>query len=307
MLNNFSENNQNISELSGHEIATVFSDLKSLNYTTVIPIGFPNAGKTLWLASILSYAKNTTSPLFSITRQRQFPFNSGFKVADDLDNNFIRGGNLPGRTITGTLDVFGINIKPTNIKLRTLNLAFLDLAGEDVMKIRTAVRGEFSSKIKSIFNGLGIDRSPIIFVLITPFSPPKKKSLSISEAHKEEDNLHSDFFNYLLVDEPELVKHSKFFIVVSQWDKNSDDKLTVENFIKQNRPSLYSIIKNQPIVWGKYSVGKVLETFNESDGTISANLSVIDKMSPERFWKKIYQVCSGRELDEKTWWEKLFS
>ncbi len=307
MTNNFLDEPQNVNELGGHEIATEFSNLKALDYVTVIPIGFPNAGKTLWLASILSYAKNTTSPLFSITRQRQFPFNGGFRVADELDNNFKRGGNLPGRTITGTLDIFGLNILPTKEKLKKLNLAFLDLAGEDIQKIRTSVRGDFSSKIKAIFNGLGIDKSPIIFVLITPFAPPAKKGQSISDAHKDEDSLHSDFLNYLQVDEPELMKHSKFFIVVSQWDKNTDQKLSVENFIKNNRPSLYSIVKNVSVIWGNYSIGKILETYNESDGTINANLATIDKVSPERFWKKIYQVCTGRELDEKTWWEKLFS
>jgi hypothetical protein len=307
MTNNFLDEPQNVNELGGHEIATEFSNLKALNYVTVIPIGFPNAGKTLWLASILSYAKNTVSPLFSITRQRQFPFNGGFIKADYLDNNFKKGGDLPGRTPMGTLDVFGLNILPSKDKLPNLNLAFLDLAGEDVEKIKTSVRGDFSSKIKAIFNGLGIDKSPIVFVLITPFAPPSKKGKSISDAHKDEDALHSDFLNYLQVDEPELLKHSTFFIVVSQWDKNNDQKLTVENFIKNNRPSLYSIVKNVSVIWGNYSIGKILETYNESDGTINANLATIDKVSPERFWKKIYQVCTGRELDEKTWWEKLFS
>ena len=307
MTNNSIDEQQNINELSGHEIATEFANLKSMDYVTVIPIGFPNAGKTMWLASVLSYAKNSVSPLFSITRQRQFPFNGGFKVADALDVNFKTGGNLPGRTITGTLDIFGLNILPSKEKLPNLNLAFIDLAGEDVMKIRTSVRGEFSSKIRAIFNGLAVDKSPIIFVLITPFVPPSKKGQSTLDAQKDEDSLHSDFLNYLMVDEPELFKVSKFFIVVSQWDKNTDQKLTVENFIKVKRPSLYSIVKNASVIWGNYSVGSILETLNEGDGTVNANLRTINMVSPERFWKKIYQVCTGRELDEKTWWEKLFS
>jgi hypothetical protein len=306
MMSNNSDD-RNINQLNGQELAMEFTNLKPMNYVTVIPIGFPNAGKTLWLASILAYAKNATNSLFSITRQTKFPFNGGHLISDYLTTNFKKGGKLPGRNAMGTLDVFGINIIPTKEKLPILNLALLDLAGEDIQKIRTSIQGDFTSKIKSIFKGLSIDQSPVIFVLITPFAPPTKKGMSINDSHQEEDSLHSDFLNYLMVDSPELLKHSSIFIVVSQWDRNTDEKLSVESYIRTNRPSLYSIVKKLSIVWGSYSVGKILETQNETDGTIDANLAVIDQNSPERFWKKIYQVCTKKELDEKSWLQKLFS
>ena len=186
MSDNLPEDNRQFHELNSHEIAREFSNLNSENYVTVIPIGFPNAGKTLWLSSILHFAKNNTGSLFSITRQRQFPFDGGFVVSDELNNNFKVGGKLPGRTVTGTLDIFGINLSPVKEKLPSLNLALIDLAGEDISKIRTSVRGDFSNKIKAIFNGLALQNSPIIFVLITPFAP-SKKARSSNDFHKEED------------------------------------------------------------------------------------------------------------------------
>jgi len=174
----------------------------------------------------------------------------------------------------------------------------VDIAGEDISKIKTDQNGELTAKISAIFNGLTVHNSPVVFTLITPFIP--------ASTHEEEDELHFDFINYLQTTQPYLFENSKFFIVVTQWDKNRNTQLSVEEFIKTQRPSLYNIVKSSSIIWGNYSVGKILESKDE-EGNHMAELVDINSEYPMRFWKRIYQICSGKEIDYKSFWQKLFS
>jgi hypothetical protein len=119
--------------------------------------------------------------------------------------------------------------------LPQLNLAFLDLAGEDIKKIKTNEGAEFSSKINAVFNGLKVNNSPVVFALITPFEPAQKDNESLQNAHDREDALHYDFLNYMQQNQPVLLRNSTFFIIVSQWDKNTNAKIDVETFIREKR------------------------------------------------------------------------
>jgi hypothetical protein len=106
------------------------------------------------------------------------------------------------------------------------------------------------------------------------------------------------------MNQPELLKNSKFFIVVSQWDRNPDQKLDVETYIREKRPSIYAYVKNSTVVWGEYSIGTLLES--TVDGVQIQTISRINYEYPSRFWKKLYQICTNKSLDQKTFWEKLF-
>jgi hypothetical protein len=158
------------------------------------------------------------------------------------------------------LDLIGIEIHPAKSNLPPLNLAFLDLAGEDIKGIKTSEGAGFTDKINAVFNGVKIDNSPIVFILITPFEPPRKDDESLQNAHDREDALHYDFLNY----------------------------------IKQN----------STVVWGEYSIGKLLES--KIDGIQIQEIVRINYEYPSRFWKKLYQICTNKNLDQKTFWEKLF-
>ena len=149
-----------------------------------------------------------------------------------------------------------------------------------------------------------IDNSPIVFILITPFEPPRKDNETSQNAHDREDALHYDFLNYIKQNQPELLNNSKFFIVVSQWDRNSNAQLDVETFIREKRPSIYNYVKNSTVVWGEYSIGKLLES--KIDGVQIQEIVRINYEYPSRFWKKMYQICTNKNLDQKSFWEKLF-
>jgi hypothetical protein len=300
------QSNQNkpfLSNMNNHEISRVFTDFSRNNRFLVVPIGFPQAGKSLLLSSLMYYARKGEDVVFRTNLENNFPFDNGRLAVDEMVNYFD-SGKLYGANRKGTLDLIGINIEPSRKDYPPLKLGFLDLAGEDIKNIKTSEGSSFTENINAVFNGLKIDDSPVIFVMITPFDPPKKDNETARMAHSREDALHYDFLNYIKQDQPQLLKNSKFFIVVSQWDLNYDDNLTVEDYIRENRPSVYAYVKNANVVWGEYSVGKLL--VSKVNGVDVQEIVRINYEYPSRFWKKLYSICTNKDLDQKKWWEKLF-
>ena len=197
-----------LSDLNVQQIARVFTDFGVQNRVLAIPIGFPQAGKSLLLSSLMYYARKGEDTLFRTNLVNDFPFDKGRNAADQMVNNFNQG-KLYQSTEKGSLDLIGINIQPAKANLPTLNLAFLDLAGEDIKGIKMSEGGNFTDKINAVFNGVKIDNSPVVFIMITPFEPPRKDNETSQNAHDREDALHYDFLNYLNQNQPELLKNSK--------------------------------------------------------------------------------------------------
>jgi hypothetical protein len=292
-----------LADLDIQKIAREFTRFTKDQRVVVMPIGFPQAGKSLLLSSLMYYARKSEDTLFKTKLENDFPFDGGRLVADQMISRFDKG-QLYDANAKGSLDLIGITIQPSKSKLPDLNLGFLDLAGEDIKNVKTSEGAAFTEKIDAIFNGLKIDKTPIIFALITPFEPAKISDESIQDAHDREDALHYDFLNYIEVNQPQLLNQSKFFIVVSQWDKNPNEKANVEDFIREYRPSIYGFVKNSQVIWGEYSIGQLLTS--KINGVNIQEIVRINYDYPSRFWKKLYTVCTGKNLDQKTWIEKLF-
>jgi hypothetical protein len=287
-------------------IASVFSELRinDEDVTMVIPIGFPQAGKSLFLSSMLHYAARDENNLFELTRIKHAPFKMGDKTADDMINYFS-SRKIYASNKMGTLDLIGLNVKPRLSGRPELNLAFLDLAGEDIKNIKTSIRGEFTNKINAVFNGLQANLTPVLFFLITPFSPPNvSDDESDREAHVKEDALHTDFLDYLEQKQPEIYGNCKIFIIVTQWDKNLNPKMGVEDFMAKHRTSLYNKVRSKNVVWGSYSVGRLLNQ-SDDDGSHMQELVQINSDYPQRLWKKLYYICTHKHLE--SWWTRLLS
>jgi hypothetical protein len=301
--NLINQRRSHLADLDVQKIAKEFTRFAKDQRVVVIPIGFPQAGKSLLLSSLMYYARKSDDTLFKTRLENDFPFDGGRMVVDQMITNFDKG-KLHETTTMGSLDLIGISIQPAKSKLPNLNLGFLDLAGEDIKNIKTSEGATFTEKIDAIFNGLKIDNTPIIFTLITPYEPATNQEESLQDAHDREDALHYDFLNYIEVNQPQLLKNSKFFIIVSQWDKNPNEKASVEDFIRMQRPSIYGFVKNAPVVWGEYSIGQIL--VSKVNGVNVQEIVRINYDYPSRFWKKLYNICTGKNLDHKTWVEKLF-
>jgi len=303
LINQTNQNNSFLSDMNNFEISRVFSEFSKENRYLIIPIGFPQAGKSLLLSSLMYYARQGKDVLFRTNFENNHAFSKGRLAVDEMVNYF-HNGKLYGATRKGTLDLIGMTIEPSRKEFPPLKLGFLDLAGDDIQNIKTSEGSNFTENINAVFNGIKIDDSPVIFVMITPFDPPKKSNETSREAHSREDTLHYDFLNYMKQDQPQLLKNSKFFIVVSQWDLNHDESITVEDYIREYRPSVYSYVKNANVVWGEYSVGKLL--VSSVNGVSIQEIVRKNYEYPARFWKKLYSICTNKDLDQKKWWEKLF-
>lgn len=300
--NNYA-NSDFLADIPLHDIARVFTTFGKEKRILVVPIGFPQAGKSLLLSSLMYYARKGNDTMFRTNVERNFPYDKGNLSVNDMVDFFDKG-KLYDATQKGTLDLIGINITPSKGKLPELKLAFLDLAGEDIKSIKTSEKGAFTDKINAVFNGLKIDNSPVIFTLITPYEPARMQGESMQNAHDREDALHYDFLNYIKQDQAQLLNNAKFFVIVSQWDKNPNEKDSVENFIKTHRPAIHNYVKNSTVIWGNYSVGKLLET--QVNGVVQQEIVRINYDYPSRFWKKLYQICTNKTLDNKSFFQKLF-
>jgi hypothetical protein len=291
-----------LSDLNVQDIAREFFKFGLDKRVLAVPIGFPQAGKSLLLSSLMYYARRGSDNLFRVNLVNDFPFDKGRTAADQMVDYF-NDGKLYQSTEKGSLDLIGVELTPSNSRLPSLKIAFLDLAGEDIKGIKTSEGAVFTDKINAVFNGIKVENAPVVFILITPFEPPRRDNESSQNAHDREDTLHYDFLNYLDQNQPELLVNSKFIIVVSQWDKNPNPNLNVESFIREKRPSIYNYVQNSSVVWGEYSIGKLLES--NINGIRIQEIVRINHEYPSRLWNKLYHICTNRSLEEKSWWKKL--
>ena len=342
---NTNEIQSRLTDRDEHDIKKAFSKLgvedwvyseERVRRILVMPVGFPNAGKSLFLSSLMYYAtkgkerKNQYDNeeegydnSFSVKVESRYPYDSGRDAYDKMREDFGRG-KLYDVTQTGTMDLIGITMKPNRTGIPPLRLAFLDLAGEDIKKIKHNLGSTFTDKINALFEGIKIPKSPVVFILITPYEPRqeeivdfdgKKRKESLQEAHDREDALHFDFLNYLETNLQWVLNNARIFVIVSQWDKNdeadkyeNDDdkrKKAVEEFIREKRPSIYNFVKDNPnVIWGNYSVGNVI--VSQRKGITIQELDNPRFDYPSRFWKSLYKVCTGKDLVKVPFLEKLF-
>lgn len=291
-----------LNSLSQKDIIQIFDNLNSEGRKIVIPIGFPQAGKSLFLSSLMYYSEKCPDKKWEGNCLSQYPYDNGNR-SRNLMIQYLDNKEAYPASIVGTLDLIGLNIEPHKKSLPVLKLAFLDLAGEDVKKIKTDESGEFSPQIEGILKACELGNP--IFCLITPYKP--------STSDSAENALHKNFLDYLRERMPDLYHRSKFIVIVSQWDKKPvTEKLEVDEYIKQKRPALYTAMQSRQakIVYGEFSVGKLFDTFDGTDEKGNPKPVVliqrIDSQYPRNFWNNLYKLATGKSLVNEGWFDKLF-
>ncbi|HLO54368.1 MAG TPA: hypothetical protein VK169_08775 [Saprospiraceae bacterium] len=289
-----------LAELSQRNIMEIFDNLNQEGRQILIPIGFPKAGKSLFLSSLLYYSQRYTDKKWTAMDLTEYPYDKGNISRDTMVKYFDDKEAYPSTEI-GTLDLIGIDMEPNKKGLPILKLAFVDLAGEDLQEIKSDNKGKFNPKIEGILKACELGKP--IFCLITPYKPVK--------GDKVEDTLHQNFINYIKVNMPDLYNVSKFIVIVSQWDKIPvNENLEVEKYIKQFRPSLDNAIKsrNAKIVYGEFSVGKVVDTFDDKNDPV-VFIQRLDFHYPHNFWNNLYKLATGKSFEGQglfRFFKKLF-
>ena len=278
-----------LNELSQLKIVSILDDVNDIPRTTLIPIGFPAAGKSMFLSSLMHYCVEYQNKNWVEEPELNYPFDRG-RMSKDLMVKFFKEKKGISSTPSGTIDLIGLTMNPIK-KLPKLNLAFIDLAGDDLEKFfDPTMQTDFQEKIEAILNGC-ITGEPV-FCLITPYKP--------KDGDSREDDLHSWFINYIKQNMPNLFKIAKFIVVVTQWDKVEQEglKLTVEEYIKKKRPKLNGLINHREynVFFTDYSVGLV-KNLKDENGNESVYIQKIDFDYPDRFWNKLYEFRKGKNLN----------
>ena len=260
----------------------------------IIPIGLPNSGKSMFIASLIAYAfkrdaKEDNSCNFTHVVPRE---DSGVKdITDALDNRTV----LPS-TASNEFTIIDINMK-SRYRDKTIKISLLDFAGEDIKRITGSNHNDPEGTAKKILNILAACIAhKAIFAVLTPVDVNMSEVGQVSSFDRDEDAEMKAFIDKIKTDNPRLYRQTKILMVVTKWD-TVPEKVNSLSFLKKQRNQLYNEYSSNSKSYGllPYSVGNVV-------GKTIINISL---RSPKNFWYTLYRWCTGMHV--LPWWKRIFS
>jgi hypothetical protein len=260
----------------------------------IIPIGLPQAGKSMFLASLIAYAfkrkvdgrDGDNSCNFSHVFPKEY---SGVKqITDALDRN----DTLPS-TRSNEITIIDLDMQ-SRYRKRPIQITLIDLAGEDIERLigkREDTEGT-AKKIEKILAACVAKKA--IFAVITPVEGGTTIGQETSFDTDEYSEMKS-FIDKLKQNNPKLYSLTKFLFVVSKWD-TLPRNIDTAKYLQYHRKQLYNEYSSS----GKYGL------IPYSVGNVVGN-TIIDIIlrSPKNFWYTLYRWCTG--LHVLPWWKRWFS
>jgi len=291
-----------LAELSAHEIVQIFSEISNSGTPIIIPVAFPNAGKSMFLSSLMyagTYHGNEAGFHLNILDQDFYLTGSG--TAFSMIKAF-EAKKAYRRNIAGNLDIIGTRLEPNNSNRNAQDFAFIDLSGEDIKRVITdnpdGGHATYADpKFQAILNGCANGNT--IFCLVTPYMP--------LDGDAAENELHGRFINYIENNYPNLYHNAKFIVVVAQWDKVPiNSSITPSGYIENNRRLLYNklVSKNTKVVYTEYSIGYVINAKDQENNDV-VYISTINTEHPKKLWNHFYKQITGKDINYVTWWDKI--
>jgi len=258
----------------------------------IIPIGLPQAGKSMFIASLVAYAfKREEKQDNSCNFMHVFPREeSGIKnITDALDRN----GLLPS-TRPNEITIVDIDMK-SRYRKRPIKITMIDLSGEDIKSLidGKSAENQTVSKIEHILAACIAKKA--IFAVLTPVDENMTEIGQISDFDNDEATEMKAFIDKIRHDNPKLYDFTKFLIVITKWDKLPNNVSSIK-YLKEHRNQLYTEYTSNSKSYGliPYSVGNVVGN------------TIIDIVlrSPKNFWYTLYRWCTGKHV--LPWWKRLF-
>ncbi|MDR1544554.1 MAG: hypothetical protein LBS50_09165 [Prevotellaceae bacterium] len=260
----------------------------------IIPIGLPQAGKSMFIASLIAYAfrrdvKEDNSCNFAHVFPRE---HSGVKnITDALDKNDVLPSTRPNEITIIDLDM------KSRYRKRPIKITLIDLSGEDIERL-TGKRADDSdgtgAKIEKILAACIARKA--IFAILTPVDANMTEIGEVSEFDINEDSEMRMFINNIQTNNPQLYHLTKFLMVVTKWD-TLPKRIDTATYLKLHRNQLYNEYSSNSKSYGliPYSVGNV----------VSNTIINIILRSPKNFWYTLYRWCTGKHV--LPWWKRIFS
>lgn len=259
----------------------------------IIPIGLPNSGKSMFIASLIAYAfrrseKEDNSCSFDHVIPKEF---SGVKdITDALDGNSV----LPS-TRKNEFSVIDINMK-SRYRDRKIKVSLLDFAGEDIERL-VGIKPDDDGSARKIEKILAacIARKAI-FAVISPVDVNLSEIGEVSDFDRKEDTEMKAFIDQIKRNNQRLYLQTKILMVLTKWD-TLPNRINSVTFLKKHRNQLYNEYSSNSKSYGliPYSVGNVV-----GDTIIDIILR-----SPKNFWYTLYRWCTGKQV--LPWWKRIFS
>lgn len=260
----------------------------------IIPIGLPQAGKSMFIASLIAYAfKRETKEDNSCSFQYIVPLEeSGIKsITDSLSRNDVLPSTRPNEITIIDLDM------KSRYREKPIKITLLDFSGEDFQALigsRPATDPESIEKIEKILAACVARKA--IFAVLSPVDEGMTELGQVSPFDDEEDEQMNAFINKIRATNPKLYHYTKFLLVITKWDK-LPPSTSCEKFLRMHRNQLFNEYSSNSKSYGliPYSVGNVVGN------------TIIDMVlrSPKNFWYTLYRWCTGKHV--LPWWKRWFS
>ncbi|GEM_PF-5072968 len=265
------------------------TSLQAKNSNFIFVFGYTGSGKTTVLAAIDLYIRRKYAKTINPTGNKE-----GINHINKIVRN-ITFGEFPNATPAGTIVEYDVALTHP-VSDETVNLTFIEMAGEDLRKINTddedGGTGELRSEIKKYLTCPDIS---ISFLLIADY---KERIETLRE-----DDLFINFFGYVRNLEVPL---KNVGVIVSKFDKDLTDRLFLNNVVEDYLPQTRRFMENKSIIENAkifpFSIGEVVQ--EEDD---EPRITAIDLRDTDAVVNWLFDSFSEFNTDTPSWsWKSMF-
>lgn len=264
------------------------TSLQAKNSNFIFVFGYTGSGKTTVLGAIDLYIRRKYAKTINPTGNKD-----GINHINKIVRN-ITFGEFPNATPAGTIVEYDVALTHP-VSDETVNLTFIEMAGEDLRKINTddedSGTGDLRAEIKKYLTCPDIS---ISFLLIADY---KERVESLRE-----DDLFMNFFGYVRNLEVPL---KNVGVIVSKFDKDVTDRLFLNDVVEDYLPQTRRFMENKSIVENAkifpFSIGEVVQ--EEGD---EARITAIDLRDTDAVVSWLFDSFSTFNTETPNWsWKNI--
>jgi len=264
------------------------TSLQAKNSNFIFVFGYTGSGKTTVLGAIDLYIRRKYAKTINPTGNKE-----GINHINKIVRN-ITFGEFPNATPAGTIVEYDVALTHP-VSDETVNLTFIEMAGEDLRKINTddedSGTGDLRSEIKKYLTCPDIS---ISFLLIADY---KERVASLRE-----DDLFMNFFGYVRNLEVPL---KNVGVIVSKFDKDVTDRLFLNDVVEDYLPQTRRFMENKSIVENAkifpFSIGEVVQ--EEGD---EPRITAIDLRDTDAVVNWLFDSFSEFNTEAPSWsWKNM--
>lgn len=248
-------------------------------YTYFFVFGLTTAGKSAMLSGLIYYMETAgigqTRPQGSGVHQKRGRFLINNMREKVESGEFVAGTPQLDKQNSDLVTEINLSFEPSHDGLPDLKLCLLEMAGEDLKKVKLqegGLGGELDQRIDAL---LTHPRIELMFICVVDVDYPKRSQTAII-----------DFLNHLY---DKGHRQNSLLLTVNKWDKVRDRFEDITNYLKVELPAVWNKLhdKNRlDVSYLDYSIGEV---------DVSNNTFVYKEKDSKRLFKWVYKKSTGED------------